>query len=202
MEKGRGGSSKANDSASKFEIAKFSVEIVGVLLVAASLVFAALALRGAKQALDETDTSRYISTQLNLWTLAAENPKIAPYLVAGKRIADEDAKFSEDDRAARRAGLIAALDFYAYVYVQQVPRDDDNRPFASMLVAGVAPDSVSKNPHRNKIPDGDWESWVTWAHTIVGGFEGAPELCGLLTESELAYEGPFKDAVRQAVPGC
>jgi hypothetical protein len=47
---------------------------------------------------------------------------------------------------------------------------------------------------------------VTWAAAIVGGFDGAPGLCPKLNfkngNGAYAYEVPFRNAVREAVPNC
>lgn len=181
-----------------FEIAKFAVQIVGVVVVAVALVFNGRGVSAAKDAVQATNRqlseAKYASVyqhQLDLWRFAADHPDLAPYVLGGKRTTDAITSQAKLD-ASRLAALDSALDFYAYIFSQLAPRDGNGR----LRVPGLRVSPADKPRDLSKAA---WAEWVTWASTIVQGFEAAPDLCPKLIASRDAYELAFFSAVQAAI---
>jgi hypothetical protein len=184
----------------KRESIRFYFEIIGGIVAIAALIVGFRSLNATvgatNKALEEAKYESVYEHQLNLWGLAADKPEVAPYILGGKKPNDQVTAEDKDD-AVQAAALANALDFYAYVFAQLAPRDSSGDPPDGVLTADDKPGWVEQ---------GEWDSWVTWASTIVNGFRGAPGMCGSLDEKDVhgnyAYDGAFRTAVSEAVPNC
>jgi hypothetical protein len=206
---------------------RFKLEVLGVtaqILGVFGLVFAGFGLLVSRDAVEASNRQLEISNrqlseskyesvyqhQLDLWSLAAQNESIAPYIVGGRlpeSLEDDNAPppssstETENQRAAIAAALYQALDFYAYVFAQLAPRDDEGNPPPNVLDASTTEDRP------DFIDRSEWATWSTWAATIVQGFEAAPGMCEYLYErtgedGSYAYEEAFRTAVGKSVPDC
>jgi len=158
------------------------IAIVGVLGIGFAGLSACESRRSAEASSDSAENSRYefvYAHQLDLWSLAAGNADLAPYLVGGRRPsapADGDAlpagavTPAEKEGAVLHAALTYALDFYTYVWVEKVERDD------------IPENPLSAQVERPKgWGEAEWDDWSTWASTIRQGFGGAPGMCDRLS---------------------
>jgi hypothetical protein len=154
----------------------------------------------------QLDEGRYESVyehQLDLWSLAAGDPDLAPYIVGGRRpeaapvggaSSTEPVSREEEDSAALQAALAQALDFYEYAFVQLAPVDADGNGLLSDPLSADA----SEAPPDSDIDEAQWESWSTWAAAIREGFETAPGMCHRLYPSpdgSNAHDSEFIQAV-------
>jgi hypothetical protein len=185
------------------EHSRFIVEVLGIIglvvtvwLTSSSVSAARDAVQASTRQLGESQYESVYQHQLDLWRLAAENKALAPYVVGGKK-PDSHVTEAEETQATKRAAITNALDFYAYVFEQLAPRDQDGSPLPNILHPGERPASVDES---------EWQDWVTWAATIVEGFDGAPGMCDQLNEKDTndhyAYALAFREAVADVVRDC
>lgn len=116
--------------------------------------------------------------QLNLWSLAAAQRDLAPYIIGGT-----------SQQAPQNAAKASTLDFYAYVYSQLAPVNENGRP------VGLALDSSTSVTKPNNVTDTDWSGWKSWSYTIAYGFKTVPALCDNLNK---AYDDDFRAAIKNA----
>jgi len=141
--------------------------------------------------LTEAKCESVYSHQLDLWQQAIQAPEVAPYIFGGQMPSG-----SGPERARVDAALANSLDFYAYVFQQLAPRDED----------GNLPSHVLRVHEGDPTPPGidrdRWENWWSWAATILNGFDIAPGMCDPLMvavpPSGFVYDSEFIDAVKDA----
>ncbi|WP_433158051.1 hypothetical protein [Kribbella sp. CA-247076] len=198
---GRRRQADPQENRSGLDLARFVVEILGLIALVLALIYSARATSAARDAIEvsslQIDEARYASVhehQLNLWAMMVDKPDLAPYVVGDKGITDAVTD-QDKQRATRTAGLNAALDFYAYAFYQLVPRDENDDPIPSPLV-------VSPGNRPEDLTPQEWSAWTTWAVTIVDGFRSSPGLCQHLLRHDKEYEASFVNAVTEVVGTC
>jgi hypothetical protein len=133
--------------------------------------------------------------QLSLWSLAAAEPEVAPYVVGGQEIPMLNAASSPKARQAyaqATAAVYATLDFYAYVYEQLAPSGTENGlDFVPLANTDQSP------PKGMQLSQDEWNGWISWSTTIQGGLAQSPSACDhLLDQSSEAYTSDFREAVK------
>lgn len=174
--------------------ARLIIETIGIIVICLTLWYTAKSVTAATEsvvqakasvdaALVQVDQGKYQAVyeqQLDLWRLAVEHPDVAKYIIGG----------SGPEPNIEAAESIT-LDFYAYVYAQLAPLDENNRP------VGLALDGSNVNQPKN-ISDAEWVGWKSWSYTIAYGFQGVPSLCQQLRDNVDAYDIYFRAAIEEA----
>jgi hypothetical protein len=181
---------------------RLGLEGVGVVALLLTLFFTGWQVKKATDAVEVSSEqlveAKYESVyghQLDLWRLAAEHPELAPHILNGQPVAEE-ADPSVQSEWGRRAAIITALDFYAYVFSQLAPADGDVYPAQTLNL------NANPNDPPGYVDEAEWRGWVTWAETIRSGFSGNADLCDQLWDENKAYggeEGGFFVAVTSSV---
>jgi len=187
--------------AARRETAKFRVEVGGLVVLILTVVATAAGVWVTRQEIDRLDAqiseSRFETTYqhyLDLWTLAAENPQLAPYIVGGDK-PNERLDKGEGEKEAIRAAVFKSLDVTSYAF-NRAPRMRDGSLPPRILDPSA--------PKPKGIDEGEWYDGRTWAATIISAFEDSPGMCPLLSgeQGRKLYGPEFQDAVRDAVPNC
>jgi len=152
-----------------------------VALVAIFLSYISL-IQQQKSAVSQDQDSRYSSiSQLNLDVdqTIADHPRLIPcFLYGGCKKAKPALTAQEWNQAWALSGYI--VDFYQYLFDQ-------------LENLGYLPPSGEFIMQEDATPadEANYENWITWSETIVGGFESSPLECTWLTENHNGYEQLF-----------
>jgi hypothetical protein len=194
-------------------IATLAVGISSLNASRDSVVAAKDAVETSTRQLEEARYESVYEHQLDLWKLLAEHKELAPYILGGKFVPEckkptkqprndeerQKALEAEKDTMAREAALATALDFYAYVFEQQAPRDENGSLPDHLIIIQDKPGKLSN------ITDDEWKGWRSWAGTIIQGFEDAPSMCSKLGDKggqDYVYNEAFRRAVQDVMPKC
>lgn len=174
---------------------RLAIETIGLIGLLATLVYTGGSARSAADsavqarasvdaALAQVYQGKYQAVyeqQLDLWRLAVEQPHLAKYIIG---------EFGSEPPDINAAEALT-LDFYAYVYTQLAPLDENNQP------VGLVLDGSNVNQPEN-VDDAEWAGWKSWSYTIAYGFQGVRSLCQQLRGSEDAYDTSFRAAIEEA----
>jgi hypothetical protein len=169
------------------------IEVLGVIAIAGTLWLTYQDVQAATAAAEASNEQIYEARfetsyqhYLDLWTVAAENPKLAPYIVGGDK-PNERLDKGEAEKDAIRAAVIKSLDVTLYAF-NRAPRIDGKLP----------PGVLNPNaPPPAGINEQEWKDWQTWASSIISAFEDSPGMCPLLSgeKNRRIYGSDFQDAV-------
>lgn len=156
--------------------AQLAVSILGFAAVIVALALNTAALEATTAQLSQGQYQSVYAQQLNLWSLAASGND------------DERAKAILGPNATRAtAAETYALDFYAYVHVQQAPLiDGKDRAVLALNEEVPPPEGIDQRT---------WEGWQSWSNSIASGFLSTPKLCYSLNAN---YSNEFRRVIDEA----
>jgi hypothetical protein len=128
----------------------------------------------------------------DLWTLLAENPNLAPYVIGGDKPGERLDRGEAEKEAIQAA---ESLDITLYAFNRALRMPDGTLPSDVLKPDAHTPPGIN---------DREWSDWKTWANTMIVAFEDAPGMCPLLSgdKGRRVYGSDFQDAVHDAVPNC